>query len=50
MSYLIKVKLFANFATLRDVSVITNYTSPERRQLEEEALYTTAQDSTQNQQ
>lgn len=50
MSYLIKVKLFANFATLRDVSVITNYTSPERHQLEEEALYTTTQDSTQNQQ
>ena len=45
MSYLLKVKLFANFATLREVSVITNYTSPERRQLEEQALNPAAQDS-----
>ena len=45
MSYLLKVKLFANFATLREVSVITNYTSSERRQLEEQALNPAAQDS-----
>lgn len=50
MSYLIKVKLFTNFATLRNVSVITNYTSPERHQLEEQAQSTAAQDSTQSQQ
>jgi hypothetical protein len=50
MSYLIKVKLFTNFATLRNVSVITNYTSPERHLLEEQAQSTAAQDSTQSQQ
>lgn len=37
MSYMLRVKLFANFATLRNVSVITNYRSPERHQLEEQA-------------
>ena len=37
MSYMLKVELFANFATLRDVSVITNYTHLERRELEEKA-------------
>ena len=35
ISYLLRVKLFANFATLRNVSVITNYSSPERHLLEE---------------
>ena len=35
MSYLLRIKLFANFATLRNVSVITNYHSSERRLLEE---------------
>lgn len=35
MSYMLAVKLFADFATLRDVSVITNYTKPERKELEE---------------
>ena len=37
MSYLLKVGLFANFQTLREVSVITNYSQPERRLLEEKA-------------
>lgn len=37
MSYLLKVGLFANFETLREVSVITNYSQPERRLLEEKA-------------
>ena len=45
MSYQLKVKLFANFATLREVSVITNYTAQERRQLEHQALNPAAQDS-----
>lgn len=35
ISYSLRVKLFANFATLRNVSVITNYSSPERHLLEE---------------
>lgn len=35
ISYMLRVKLFANFPTLRNVSVITNYTSPERHLLEE---------------
>ncbi|MBQ9640033.1 MAG: rod shape-determining protein MreC [Bacteroidaceae bacterium] len=35
MSYLLKVGLFANFQTLREVSVITDYAQPERRELEE---------------
>ena len=35
ISYLLRVKLFANFPTLRNVSVITNYSSPERHLLEE---------------
>ena len=37
ISYLLRVKLFTNFATLRQVSVITNYSSPERHALEEQA-------------
>lgn len=37
MSYLLKVGLFTQFETLREVSVITNYTQPERRELEEQA-------------
>lgn len=37
MSYLLKVGLFANFQTLREVSVIIDYTQPERRELEEKA-------------
>lgn len=37
MSYMLRVQLFANFATLRDVSVITNYSTPERRLLESQA-------------
>lgn len=45
MSYQLKVKLFANFATLREVSVITNYTAQERRQLEYQALNPAKQDS-----
>ena len=35
ISYMLRVKLFANFPTLRNVSVITNYSSPERYMLEE---------------
>ena len=35
ISYMLRVKLFANFPTLRNVSVITNYSSPERHLLEE---------------
>ena len=45
MSYLLKVSLFANFSTLREVSVITDYHSPERRMLEEQAEDPTKQDS-----
>ncbi|MBQ0022736.1 MAG: rod shape-determining protein MreC [Prevotellaceae bacterium] len=37
MSYLLTVKMFADFATMREVSVITNYTKPERRELEQVA-------------
>jgi len=37
MSYLLKVGLFANFQTLREVSIITDYSQPERRSLEEKA-------------
>lgn len=37
MSYRLKVKLAVDFATLRNVSVITDYTQPERIQLEEHA-------------
>ncbi|MBQ9363539.1 MAG: rod shape-determining protein MreC [Bacteroidaceae bacterium] len=37
MFYLLKVGLFTPFQTLREVSVITNYTQPERRELEERA-------------
>lgn len=37
MSYMLKVKLFTDFKNLREVSVITNYQSPERVRLEEEA-------------
>ena len=36
ISYMLRVKLFANFPTLRHVSVITNYSSPERHLLEEQ--------------
>lgn len=35
ISYMLRVKLYTNFPTLRNVSVITNYSSPERKQLEE---------------
>ncbi len=34
MSYMLRVYLFADFKTLRNVSVITNYSKPERRELE----------------
>lgn len=34
MSYMLQVKLFTDFSTLREVSVITNYNTPERRLLE----------------
>lgn len=37
MSYMLAVKLFADFSTMREVSVITNYTKPERKELEAEA-------------
>lgn len=37
ISYMLRVKLFADFTTLRNVSVITNYQSAERRQLEKTA-------------
>lgn len=45
MSYMLRVKLFANFTTLREVSVITNYQSPERYLLEELAGNPAKQDS-----
>ena len=45
MSYFLRTKLFANFSTLREVSVITNYSAPERRQLEEMAQTLSRQDS-----
>lgn len=35
MSYRIKVRLYTNFETLRNVSVITNYIHAERRELED---------------
>jgi cell shape-determining protein MreC len=50
MSYFLRTKLFANFSTLREVSVITNYSAPERRQLEEMATDPTRLDSVLNQQ
>lgn len=34
MSYMLRVHLFTDFKTLRNVSVITNYSNPERRELE----------------
>lgn len=37
MSHLLKVRLYTNFMTLREVAVITNFTSKERRMLEEVA-------------
>lgn len=37
MFYKLKIGLFANFSTLRDVSVITNYTKKERADLEAKA-------------
>lgn len=37
MSYMLKVKLFTNFATLREVAVIKNFSSKERKMLEEVA-------------
>jgi rod shape-determining protein MreC len=48
MSYFLRVKLFANFPTLREVSVITNYSAPERRALEEMAEDPARQDSVLN--
>lgn len=45
MSYFLKVKLFANFPNLREVSVITNYSAPERHMLEEMATSPGSQDS-----
>ena len=45
VSYFLRVKLFANFSTLREVSVITNYSSPERRMLEDLAENPVKQDS-----
>ena len=37
LSYSLVVKLFTDFKTLRNISVITNYTQPERRALEQKA-------------
>jgi rod shape-determining protein MreC len=37
MSYSLEVELFTDFKTLRNVSIITNYTKPERKALEEKA-------------
>ena len=48
MSYFLRVKLFTNFPTLREVSVIKNYQSSERRLLEEMAEDPTRQDSVLN--
>ncbi len=45
MSYMLRVKLFANFTTLREVSVIANYGSPERHLLETLAEDPAKQDS-----
>lgn len=50
MSYFLRVKLFTNFPTLREVSVITNYHSAERRMLEEMAEDPAKQDSVLNSQ
>ncbi|MCR5313732.1 MAG: rod shape-determining protein MreC [Bacteroidaceae bacterium] len=36
-SYLLKIGLYTKFETLREVSVITNYTKPERKLLESQA-------------
>lgn len=35
MSYRLTVQLYADFASLREVSVITNYSKPERKELEQ---------------
>lgn len=35
MAYKLRVVLYTNFSTLRNVSVITNYTKPERKNLEQ---------------
>lgn len=45
MSYYLRVKLYTYFPTLREVSVITNYHSPERRMLEGLTEDITKQDS-----
>jgi hypothetical protein len=45
MSYRLKVRLFTDFPTLREVSVITDYYSPERHLLEEMAVDPAKQDS-----
>jgi len=37
MSYRLKVKLAVDFSTLRNVSIIADYTKSERKQLEEHA-------------
>ena len=37
LSYMLTVELFTDFATLRNVSVITNYTHADRRELERKA-------------
>ncbi len=37
MSYMLRVHLFTDFKTLRNVSVITNYSKPERKELEHRA-------------
>lgn len=37
MAYHLRVKLFTDFSTLRDVSVIANYVNPERKLLEAQA-------------
>lgn len=50
MSYFLRAKLFVNFSTLRQVSVITNYCAPERRLLEEMAKDPARLDSVLNQQ
>lgn len=48
MSYFLRVRLFVNFSTLREVSVITNYYAPERRLLEQMAEDPTQKDSVLN--
>lgn len=50
MAYMLRVRLFANFATLREVSVITNYSSPERKLLEMMSENPEKQDSVLNSQ